>query len=96
MSAIFPSTALRADQAAVKRAADQEHAIVTDNNGQHYLFFSEGDFDQTLSREAAEAAYIARIEHRIERSRRGIAHGEFVVGAEAAIAKAKQIRAARG
>lgn len=92
MAAIFPSTALRSDQVAVKKAAQNEPVIITDNNGQYYLFSSEAAFNERLHVEAEEAAYEARMARGIRRAREGIARGEYVVGAEAAIAAAQHMR----
>ena len=89
MPIIFPSTELRSNQAEIKRAAKKAPVIITDNNNHHYLFMSETEYEHRLQNEAKEAAYAARMAHGIRRAREGIAHGEYVVGAEAAIAKAQ-------
>lgn len=91
MRAVFPSTALRADQASVKRAAENEPVIITDNNSQHYIFCSESAFDRIVQSEAEQAAYAARMARAIRRARSGIARGEYVVGADAAIAAARHM-----
>ena len=92
MQAIFPSTALRANQVAVKRAAKDKPVVITDNNDQNYVFCSEEAFAQRLRREAEEAAYAARMAHGIRRARQEISRGEYVEGAEAAIAQAQVMR----
>jgi 1-acyl-sn-glycerol-3-phosphate acyltransferase len=88
----FPVTRDSADRTAVKRAAKNETVVITDNNDQHYLFCSEEVFDRRLRQEAEEAAYAARMARGIRRAKESISRGEFVVGAEAAIAEAQRLR----
>ena len=92
MPAIFPSTALRSNQTAVKRAAKDAPVIITDNNDQYYYFSSEKAFEQQLSRESELAAYAARMAHGIRRAKEEISRGECVIGAGAAIAAAQRMR----
>ncbi len=92
MPAVFPSTTLRSNQLAVKRAAKDGPVIITDNNDQYYFFCSEEAFARQLRKEAEQAAYSARMAHGIRRAKEEISRGEFVVGAEAAIAQARRIR----
>lgn len=91
MYAIFPSTALRTSQPKVKRAAQIEPVIITDNNSQQYLFMTEQEFARRLQNEADEAAYATRMARGIRRAKEGIARGEYVVGANAAIAQAQRM-----
>lgn len=96
MQKVFPSTALRTELSEVKRAADSDAVIITDTGNTQYVFVSEAILDAQLEREASEAAYAERMAWGIRRARAGIARGEYVVGAEAAIAEAQRRRANHG
>lgn len=96
MAAVYPSTALRSNQASVKRAANDGEVIITDNGGKHFLFLSEENYASELESVAHQAAYAERMAWSIRRAKKGIAEGSFVVGAEAAISAARQIREQRG
>ena len=91
MLQIFPSTALRSSQTEVKRAACNEPAVITDGSNLHYLFLSEQDYEARLRREEEIAAYEERMARGIERAKAGIARGQYVVGAEAAIKRANEL-----
>jgi len=96
MPQVFPSTALRSSQAAVKQAANIEPAIITDGSNLHFLFLSERDYAERIKREKEMAAYEARMARGIERAKAGIARGEYVIGAEEAVAKARALGHAHG
>lgn len=92
----YPSTALRASQAEVKQAAQEQKVIITDNGGRIYYFLTEESYDDALLRAAEGAAYAERMSCSIRRARAGIARGECVEGADAAIAAVRELRAGRG
>ncbi len=88
----FPSTMLRTDLSTAKEAARHAETIITDKSNTHYVFASEDVFAHTIERAATEAAYAERMARGIRRARAGIEHGEYVVGADAAIAEAERRR----
>ena len=96
MQNVFPSTALRSQQPEVKRAASIQPVIITDNNRQQYVFCSEDVFHKRLEHETQEAAYATRMAWGIRRAKDGIANGHFVVGADAAIRAAAELRDGHG
>ena len=91
---IFVSSALKTDMRSIKNATSSTLAIITDGNRGNYLFGSEQRLEDEMSEAAWEEANAARIIDGIERGRAGIARGEFVEGAEAAIAWAEKMRLA--
>ena len=93
---IFPSTALRTSQPAVRDAAREQPVYITDNGGSDYVFCSELWFDAKEREAEEQAAYIARVTHVIERGRSNIASGRCVEGLEAARDYVRQLRASRG
>lgn len=93
---IFPSTALRANQPAVREAAKHHPVYITDSGGADYVFCSEEYFDAEERRAEEEAAYAARVSRVIERGRSNIAAGRCVVGLDAARQSMRQMKAAHG
>lgn len=93
---IFPSTALRTSQPAVRDAARELPVYITDSGGSNYVFCSEEWFDAKEREAEEQAAYIARVTHVIERGRSNIASGRYVEGLEAARDYVRQVRASHG
>lgn len=88
---IYTSTTLKTDLRSVKDATQDTLAIITDGTRGNYLFGSESSIDNDLAELAWEEANAERIIEGIERGREGIAHGEYVIGADAAIALADNL-----
>lgn len=93
---IYPSTTLKTDYRTVKDATRAELAIVTDGSRGNYLFGAESCIEDEMAYAAWEQANAERIAQGIERGRAGIARGEYIEGADAAIAWAEEERLARG
>ena len=93
---VFPSTALRTRQAEVKRAADAQEVLITDNGSQNYAFASERVLADTLNDAEWDADFTEHVAERIRRGMEEIERGEYIVGADAAIAEIRRRRAARG
>lgn len=93
---IYPSTTLRADMRTIKEATREALAIITGGSKGTYLFGSEQSLADEVSSAAWEEANAARIIESVERGRAGIARGEYIEGADAAIAWAEKRRLAHG
>ena len=96
MFASFPSTMLRTDQRAVKDAASAEPVLVTNKDNRHLVLCGLERFRESLDRRREERAIDDRVMEAVERGRRGIAAGEYVIGIEAAIAESERMRLANG
>lgn len=93
---IYPSTTLKTDFKAVKDATQDEYAIVTDGTRGNYVFGTDPCIENEYAMAAWEEANAERIAQSIERGRAGIARGEYIEGADAAIAWAEEKRLAHG
>lgn len=96
MFASFPSTMLRTDQRAVKDAASAEPVLVTNKDNRNLVLCGLERFRESLDRRREERAFDDRVMEAVERGRRGIAAGEYVIGIEAAIAESERMRLANG
>ena len=92
---VYPSTVLKTDFRTAKEATTDAFALVTDGSRGTFLFGSEESLDEEIEASAWEEANAERIIAAIERGRAGIARGEYVVGADNAIALANQMRLER-
>ena len=96
MFASFPSTMLRTDQRAVKDAASAEPVLVTNKDNRNLVLCGLERFRESLDRRREKRAFDDRVMEAVERGRRGIAAGEYVIGIEAAIAESERMRLANG
>ena len=81
---IFPSTALRNNQAAVREAVANHPVYITDSGNQDYVFCTEEQFNAEERKAEEEAAYAARVSRLIERGKANIAAGRCINGLDAA------------
>lgn len=95
MRSAYPSTALRTQFREIKDLTKDQLAIITEGSKGSYVFGSEQAFEDEIAAEARNAAYARRIAAGIEAGRADIARGDFVVGADAAIAQAEELRLPR-
>lgn len=93
---IFPSTALRTSQPAVRDAAINRPVYITDGGRQGYVFCTEEFFGAEERKAEQQAAYAARVSRVIERGRANIAAGRCVEGLDAAREYVRNKRSNRG
>ena len=93
---VYPSTTLKTDFKAIKDATRDVYAIITDGTRGNFLFGAESCIENEFAEIAWDEANAERIIEGVERGRAGIARGEYIEGADAAIAWAERERLARG
>ena len=96
MQGVYPTTALKTQLREIKNLTTDGLALITEGGRGSFVFGSERALDEELAAEARGAAYARRMAAGIEAGRADIACGDFVVGAEAAIARAEEMRLTHG
>ena len=82
MPAIYPSTALKNEQRAIKAIADNEVVYITENGRGKYLFMSQEVHDREIAEAVEEALYEARMAQALRASRADYEAGRFYVSRE--------------
>ena len=93
---VYASTDLKTDLREVKDATREHIGVITENGRGRYIFGYAPAFEDEINTAAWEEANAERIIESIERGMADIARGDYVVGADAAIALAEKMRLARG
>ena len=75
MPAIYPSTALKNEQRAIKAIADKEVVYITENGRGKYLFMSQDVHDREIEEAVERALYEARMAQALRESRADFAAG---------------------
>ena len=83
MDVIYSSTALATRQREVKNAARDRIVRITENGEGAYVFASDAAFEAYVAQQRDEAAYEARMEYVLQRSRVDFANGRYVEGLDA-------------
>ena len=95
MPAIFPSTALKNEQRAIKAIADKEPVFITENGRGKYLFMSQEVHDREIARAVEEALYEARMADALRESRDDFQAGRYYTSRDELKAAVAEKRAAR-
>ncbi|MBQ9058808.1 MAG: hypothetical protein IJ125_06460 [Atopobiaceae bacterium] len=82
MPAIYPSTALKNEQRAIKAIADKEIVYITENGRGKYLFMSQEVHDREISQAVEEALYEARMAEALQESRSDYDAGRYYTSRE--------------
>ena len=77
MTAIYPSTALKNEQRAIKAIANKEIVYITENGRGKYLFMSQEVHDQEIADAVEEALYEARMAEALRASRTDYEAGNY-------------------
>ena len=94
MPAIYPSTALKNEQRAIKAIADREVVYITENGRGKYLFMSQEVYDREVAEAVEEALYEARMAEALRASRDDFEAGCYYASREDLMAAVEQKRAA--
>jgi PHD/YefM family antitoxin component YafN of YafNO toxin-antitoxin module len=94
MPAIYPSTALKNEQRAIKAIADNEVVYITENGRGKYLFMSQEVHDREIAEAVEEALYEARMAEALRASRADYEAGRYYTSREELKAAVQQKRAA--
>ena len=94
MPAIYPSTALKNEQRAIKAIADREVVYITENGRGKYLFMSQEVHDREVAKAVEEALYEARMADALRASRADFEAGSYYASREDLKAAVEQKRAA--
>lgn len=94
MPAIYPSTALKNEQRAIKAIADKEVVYITENGRGKYLFMSQEVYDREVAKAVEEALYEARMADALRASRADFEAGRYYASREDLKAAVEQKRAA--
>ena len=94
MPAIYPSTALKNEQRAIKAIADKEVVYITENGRGKYLFMSQEVHDREIAQAVEEALYEARMAEALRASRADYEAGRYYTSREELKASVEQKRAA--
>lgn len=94
MPAIYPSTALKNEQRAIKAIADREVVYITENGRGKYLFMSQEVYDREVAKAVEEALYEARMADALRASRADFEAGRYYASREDLKAAVEQKRAA--
>ena len=82
MPAIYPSTALKNEQRAIKAIADREVVYITENGRGKYLFMSQEVHDREIAEAVEEALYEARMADALRASRADFEAGRYYTSRE--------------
>ena len=82
MPAIYPSTALKNEQRAIKAIADEEIVYITENGRGKYLFMSQEVHDREIAEAVEEALYEARMSEALRASRADYEAGRYYTSRE--------------
>lgn len=96
MTVIYSSAALKTRQREVKDAALKDVVHITENGNGAFVFCSEEIFERKIREAAESAAYEERMRLIVERGRADVAEGRYVEGVDAAMARIRELRGARG
>ena len=77
MPAIYPSTALKNEQRAIKAIADSEVVYITENGRGKYLFMSQEVHDREIADAVEQALYEYRMAEALHASRKDFASGRY-------------------
>ena len=77
MPAIYPSTALKNEQRAIKAIADKEVVYITENGRGKYLFMSQEVHDREIEEAVEQALYEFRMAQALRESRDDFASGRY-------------------
>ena len=94
MPAIYPSTALKNEQRAIKAIADKEVVYITENGRGKYLFMSQEVHDREIEEAVEEALYEFRMAQALRESRADFAAGRYYTSREELVAAVEGKRAA--
>ena len=94
MPAIYPSTALKNEQRAIKAIADKEVVYITENGRGKYLFMSQEVHDREIAEAVEEALYEARMAEALRASRSDYEAGRYYASREDFKAAVERKRAA--
>ena len=94
MPAIYPSTALKNEQRAIKAIADKEVVYITENGRGKYLFMSQEVHDREIAEAVEEALYEARMAEALRASRADYEAGRYYTSREDLKAAVERKRAA--
>ena len=94
MPAIYPSTALKNEQRAIKAIADEEIVYITENGRGKYLFMSQEVHDREIAKAVEEALYEARMAEALRASRADYEAGRYYASREDLKAVVESKRAA--
>ena len=94
MPAIYPSTALKNEQRAIKAIADKEVVYITENGRGKYLFMSQEVHDREIEEAVEEALYEFRMAQALRESRADFAAGRYYTSREELAAAVEGKRAA--
>ncbi len=94
MPAIYPSTALKNEQRAIKAIADNEIVYITENGRGKYLFMSQEVHDREIAQAVEEALYEARMSEALRASRADYEVGRYYSTREDLKAAVERKRAA--
>ena len=93
MLAIYPSTALKNEQRAIKAIADKEIVYITENGRGKYLFMSQEVYDREIAEAVEEALYGARMAEALRASRADYEAGRYYGSREELKAAVERMRA---
>ena len=93
MPAIYPSTALKNEQRAIKAIADKEIVYITENGRGKYLFMSQEVYDREIAEAVEEALYEARMAEALRASRADFEAGRYYSSREELKAAVERMRA---
>ena len=82
MPAIYPSTALKNEQRAIKAIADKEVVYITENGRGKYLFMSQEVHDREIAEAVEEALYEVRMAEALRASRADYEAGRYCTSRE--------------
>jgi len=94
MPAIYPSTALKNEQRAIKAIADEEIVYITENGRGKYLFMSQEVYDREIAKAVEKALYEARMAEALRASRADYEAGRYYASREDLKAAGESKRAA--
>lgn len=94
MPAIYPSTALKNEQRAIKAIADKEIVYITENGRGKYLFMSQEVHDREVEDAVERALYEFRMAEALRASRDDYAAGRCYLSRDELVAAVAEKRSA--
>lgn len=94
MPAIYPSTALKNEQRAIKAIADKEIVYITENGRGKYLFMSQEVHDREIEDAVEGALYEFRMAEALRASRDDYAAGRCYLSRDELVAAVAEKRSA--
>lgn len=95
MTPIFPSTALKNQQRAIKKLADTQLVYITENGRGKYVFTSQEVLDQIVADAVEDALYEQRLSDALAESRDDFENGRYYTSRENLMAAVNAKREAR-